>query len=69
MAGTDYTEKQLAEHLARIGNEGVFPENSVYNPAAFARGEPVLRKMTPEEIKAEGIVVKAETPDAKEGND
>jgi hypothetical protein len=54
MAGTDYTDKQLAEHMAQFEKDGTLPENSVFNPAGFARGEPILRKMTPDEIKAAG---------------
>jgi hypothetical protein len=66
MAGTDYTDKQIAEHMAQFEKDGTLPENSVFNPAGFARGEPILRKMTPDEIKEHGVTAK---PDEKEDKD
>lgn len=51
---TDYTDKQLADHLARFQQDGTLPENSVFDPSAEARGGTILRKMTPEEIAATG---------------
>ena len=51
MAGTDYTDKQIAEHMATYRRTRAFPENSVFDPVAESRGEPILRKMTADERK------------------
>ena len=51
MAGTDYTDKQIAEHMATYRKTRAFPENTVFDPVAESRGEPILRKMTADERK------------------
>lgn len=51
MANTDYTDKQIAEHMATYRKTRAFPENTVFDPVAESRGEPILRKMTAAERK------------------
>lgn len=51
MASTDYTDKQLAEHMDTLTRERVFPANSIFDPGAERRGEPILRKLTPAETR------------------
>lgn len=64
MPATDYTDKQLEEHTERFKKDGTLPENSIFDPAAHVRGEPVFRKMTPEELKAAGVT---ESPKKEQG--
>ena len=47
MANTAYTDKQLADHLAAFERGEGLPENSVLD----FKADPILRKMTPEEVK------------------
>ena len=54
------TDKHLAEQMDLIGRRGDFPENSVFDPSAEARGEPIIRKLTAQERKDAPV---AETPD------
>lgn len=67
MANTEYTDKQLADHLEQFQKDGTLPDGSLFNPAAFARGEPVLRKMTSEERRDAGLPPATAEPEKKEG--
>lgn len=67
MAGTDYTEKQLADHMAQFAKDGSLPDGSIYDPAAFARGGTTLRKMTAEERIEMGLPPATDPPEKKEG--
>lgn len=67
MPNTDYTEAQLKAHMERFQLDGTLPENSVFNPSGETRGEPILRKMTAEEMANAGVKPGAEK--AKEGGE
>lgn len=66
MAGTEYTEKQLADHMAAFNRGEGLPDGSLFDPAAFARGGVVLRKMTPEERRDHGLPPASDAKDANE---
>lgn len=66
MAATDYTDAQLKAHMERFQLDGVLPENSIFNPAAEARGEPILRKMTTEEMTNAGVKPAAPAKDKED---
>lgn len=47
----DYTEEQMAEFDAIRQKTGRFPENTVFDGGAEARGEPRYRKITADDKK------------------
>lgn len=55
MPASDYTDKQMADHLEQFAKDGTLPDGSAFRPAAFARGEPILRKLTTEERRDAGL--------------
>lgn len=70
MANTNYTDKQIQDAVDALNRGEALPDGSAFNPAAFARGEPILRKMTPEERRDAGLppaTAKADDADDKKG--
>ena len=46
-----YTDKQITEIMATYRKTRAFPENTKFDPSAEARGEPIIRDLTADELK------------------